>query len=87
MDKKFLHKVLDQIVNETRIDYEYMGGRVFVPFSYPFILFSFFHNVFPSTFPQLSKHCKDVYGLNHDEIKYVWREYKNNMKSEDRFDG
>ena len=33
------------------------------------------------------RHCKDVYGLNHDEIKYVWREYKNNMKSEDRFDG
>ena len=26
------------------------------------------------------RHCKDVYGLNHDEIKYVWREYKNIIK-------
>ena len=26
MDNKFLDKVVDQILSETRIDYEYMGG-------------------------------------------------------------
>jgi hypothetical protein len=44
MDKKFLNKVLDQIVRETEIDYE--NEKIFVPFlSLPFIfiysLFSF----------------------------------------------
>jgi hypothetical protein len=31
MDYKFLHKVLDQIVSETKIDYR-ERGKIFTPF-------------------------------------------------------
>ena len=78
MDKKFLNKVLDQIVRETRIDYR-GKGKIFVPFSprhYP-THFSFHFSSYRSNF---SHHCKNVYGLNDDEIRYVWNEYKKIIK-------
>ena len=59
MDYKFLHKVVDQLVYETTIDYE--NDRIFTPLSSP------------SSF---LKHCKEVYGLNEQEIEYVWKEYR-----------
>jgi hypothetical protein len=69
MDKRFLDKVLGQIVSETRIDYE--KEKVYTPFSYPHPAFTSgpFHHIF-------FKHCREVYGLNEDEIEYVWEEYK-----------
>ena len=30
------------------------------------------------------KHCRDVYGLNDDEIEYVWKEYKQIIKDKIR---
>jgi hypothetical protein len=30
-------------------------------------------NFSPSSF---LKHCKEVYGLNEQEIEYVWKEYR-----------
>ena len=80
MDYKFLHKVVDQIVSETIIDYE--KGEIQFPFSYsspflsPSLLFSRFLFVSPSLYLFFSKHCKNVYGLNEQEIEYVWTEYK-----------
>lgn len=80
MDKKFLNKVLDQIVRETEIDYE--NEKIFVPFlSLPFI---FIYSLFlsPSSYlPSFSKHCIDVYGLNKDEIQYVWYQFRNNINN------
>ena len=69
MDKKFLHRVIDQIVNETRIDGD--TEIIYPPFAPIFpvaINFNSYNNPF-------SKHCRDVYGLTHQEILYVWREY------------
>ena len=69
MDKKFLNKVLDQIVSETKIDYD---EESFLP---PFFNY-FSHNsvaLFSSPFspyPSFIIHCRDVYGLNKDEVKY-----------------
>ena len=80
MDKKFLDKVLDQIVSETEIDYE--KGII----HFPFINRSLFASSFnPPFFPSslslhLFKHCRDVYGLNNEESKYVWEEYKQIIK-------
>ena len=93
MDYKFLNKVIDQIVNETRIDYEYMGGRIFLPFLFSLPLyssvrplsFSFFLKSFSNYFTHFSKHCEDVYGLNKEETKYVWNEYRGIIK--DKIDG
>ncbi len=85
MDKKFLNKVVDQIVRETRIDYDM--GEIQFPFSpYPFpTLNPSYSPSFPPYFPlsfysEYSNHCRDVYGLNNEESKYVWEEYKRIIK-------
>ena len=95
MDYKFLDKVIDQIVNETTIDYDNEG--VNFPFSVhpisntypspvhrsPFSVFSSFSPPCHSPlflFLSFSNHCKDVYGLNLEEVSYVWKEYKDIIK-------
>ena len=71
MDYKFLDKVLDQIVSETEMDYE--KERAYTPF-FSFISTSFFSlSSYRSPF---TKHCKEVYGLNIQEIQYVWNNYR-----------
>ena len=74
MDKKFLDQVIDQIVRETTIDYD----RKLIGTTLHFIPFDFFSPSFTSSIYPLifSKHCRGVYGLNDDEVKYVWDEYK-----------
>ena len=86
MDKGFLDKVLGQIVSETKIND--IEERVYPPnsndtnsYSLPHpsssLLFFFFislkHYPLPTFF---YLHCRDVYGLNNEESKYVWEEYK-----------
>tara|TARA_B110000285_G_scaffold5637_1_gene5983 strand:- start:179 stop:442 length:264 start_codon:yes stop_codon:yes gene_type:complete len=80
MDYKFLNKVLGQLMSETRMDYEYMGGRIFIPFLPSFTLFSIFPISFSSYFTHFSEHCESVYGLNKEETKYVWNEYRGTIK-------
>ena len=86
MDKKFLNKVVSQIVSETRIDhYKYY---VYSPFAPPYTSLIFLQNpppfsssLSPSFVPDLFiKHCEYVYGLNKGEIEYVWNEYKQIIK-------
>ena len=82
MDYKFLNKVVDHIVRETIIDY--VWEEIQFPFSsrpYPTPL-SLIYN-FPSSL--FHKHCRGVYGLNDDEVKYVWKQYKRIIK--DKIDG
>ena len=79
MDKRFLIKVLDQIVSETTIDYE--KGEIQIPFSdisidIPHSLLLHHLDFHPFLF-LFSDHCKNVYGLNKEETEYVWEEYKN----------
>ena len=77
MDKRFLDKVVDQIVSETIVDID--DDKVTYPvklsiqvfYETPF-LFQISH--------EFIRHCEEVYGLNPDEIKYVWREYKSTLK-------
>ena len=68
MDKRYLDKVIDQIVSETEIDYE--KEKVYTTFSFP-------HPTFDSSpFSYIfTTHCKEVYGLNYEETEYVWNEY------------
>jgi len=75
MDNKFLNKVLDQIVRETEIDYD--EERLYTPYLSslpPLQRFSFPSPLLPPL--SFSKHCKEVYGLNDNEMEYVWNEYK-----------
>ena len=75
MDKKFLNKVLDQIVYETRIDYDRkVIGTPLHPIPFHILSPTFIRPTSPLIF---SRHCKGVYGLNEQEIDYVWEEYRN----------
>ena len=71
MDKKYLDKVIEQLVSETTIDYD--KGRIDSPFSV------FYHSdviIAPFSPYYFSKHCREVYGLNDLEVEYVWYGYK-----------
>ena len=84
MDKGFLNKVLDQIVRETEINdieervypphTQYLSTHsLSIPFGSLFYLISKYTYPLPTFF---YLHCRDVYGLNNEESKYVWEEYK-----------
>ena len=68
MNNKFLDKVIYQIISETRI----IGGKIHTPFSSVPSIYLLFSS-------SLSKHCKEVYSLNEQEIKYVWVKYKEGL--------
>tara|TARA_R110000765_G_scaffold374702_1_gene465269 strand:- start:43 stop:327 length:285 start_codon:yes stop_codon:yes gene_type:complete len=78
MNNKFLDKVYDQIISETRI----IDNKVYTPFLlFPFSpspSSSFFFSPSSSLFPtySFSSHCKEVYSLNYEETEYVWVKYK-----------
>ena len=78
MDKKYLDKVVDQIMSETTINYE--KEKVYTSFSFP-------HPTFASSpFSYIfTTHCKDVYGLNYEETEYVWDQFRQIIK--DKIDG
>ena len=81
MDKKFLHKVIDQIVSETRIDYNELSPTLYTPFLPSSLYLSPSFPPFPP-FPlsSFTNHCRDVYGLNNDEVDYVWDEIDTSEK-------
>ena len=74
MDYKFLNKVIDQLVSETRIDYD--RGVIESPFHFSSLFFSSFFSSFSFFLPSFVDHCRDVYGLNIQETEYVWKEYR-----------
>ena len=78
MDKKYLDKVVDQIMSETTINYE--KEKVYTSFSFP-------HPTFASSpFSYIfTTHCKEVYGLNYEETEYLWDQFRQIIK--DKIDG
>ena len=87
MDKKFLNRVLDQIVSETTIDYDKETIRtpfpLISPNAFARYLFTPRSPIFwvqPSPFISFVSHCRDVYGLNDDEIDYVWVKWRDTIK-------
>ena len=87
MDKKFLNRVLDQLVSETTIDYDKETIRTPFPLINPnaFARYLFtsgspiFHRQ-PSPFISFISHCRDVYGLNDDEVNYIWVKWRDIIK-------
>jgi len=78
LDKEFLDKVVNQIVSETRIDYD--KEEIYTPY-FPIIHFThrrtiLLFSILFSSSPYLSSHCKDVYGIKDDqEIEYISTKY------------
>ena len=66
MNNKFLNRVVGQIVKETIMDCRAL---------------SYSRNTCWSAF-FFSCHCKNVYALNEQEIKYVYEEYKDKINKE-----
>ena len=80
MDKNYLDKVVDQIVRETRIDRD--ERSVYTPFSFIYggemrvSIWNYSHLDLGFPPHYFSHHCKEVYGLNEDETRYVWDNYQ-----------
>ena len=87
MDKKFLDRVIDQVVNETTIDYDKETIRTPFPLINPnaFARYLFtsrspiFHRQ-PSPFISFISHYRDVYRLNDDEVNYIWVKWRDIIK-------
>ena len=83
MNIKFLDKVVDQIVSETRI----IDTKLYTPFFPPplsLLHLPFSFSLHPSSFylPSLFyNHCKCIYSLNEQETEYVWDKYKEGIVS------
>jgi hypothetical protein len=76
VDYKFLHKVIDQIISETRIDDKGLVHTPFTPSSPPFFLY------LSRTHPLIFyNHCKGIYSLNEQETEYVWIKYKEGIRT------
>ena len=84
-NKKYLNKVLDHMVRGTEIDYD--QEKIYFPFSTsltlstPYLRFSpFFSLIFLPSPIAFSSYCKNQFGLTEDEIRYVWKIYKDIIK-------
>jgi hypothetical protein len=71
--KKYLDKVVDMVVRETRIDYD--DQRIYTPF----IKFNNLSLPLPYTIIYFSQ-SHNTYGIVGDEIEYVWTKYTNIIK-------
>ena len=80
LDVKYLNNIVNQIVFETGIDYG--RKKLYPPDSngseYSFSFLDYLTPYIPSFFDE---QCKDVYGLNFKETRYVWKEYKKNIRN------
>jgi len=83
MDKRFLNKVIEQIVSETTLDFNLGEVTFFFP-TYNYAPFDYFTTHIPNYWPKFNpfiKHCKEVYGLyDEEEIQYVWDMVKSIIK-------
>ena len=80
LDVKYLNNIVNQIVFETGIDY---GRKKLYPpdpkgSEYSFSFLDYLTPYIPSFFDEQGK---DVYGLNFKETRYVWKEYKKNIRN------
>ena len=86
MDKKFLDKVIDQIVSETEISKRKSQSLVLTPFSQRVFsshefsqgkdLNSRYSDV-KALYHYFSIHCQDIYGLDSSEMVYAFQKYRN----------
>ena len=86
MDKKFLNKVVDQIVRETIISKRRSITGIRTPFSqrtfsaHDFSQGNDLHTKYSDVSAlshYFSTHCQDVYGLDDTEISYAFQKYRN----------
>ena len=80
MDKKYLDKVLEQLVSETKITDFDKGYEAYIDAPFRTGGFLTARHMLYSAYWKYCKHCKNVYGLNEEEVLYVWEEYSRIIK-------
>jgi hypothetical protein len=76
-NKKYLDKVLEHMVKKTKIDYG--EEEVLTPFARP-LHFSLNPHSFLYLKPFLNiSYTKNHFGLTDDEIRYIFKQYKENI--------
>ena len=79
LNNKFLDKVIEQIISETRI----IDNKVYTPFSSLPLSFLTISSLINSSLSFslfiFSSHCKEVYSLNNKDTEYVWEKYKKGL--------
>ena len=89
MENNYLDKVVEQIVRETRIDRD--ERKIYTPFNYihrgvmELSIWNYSHLDLDFPPHYFEEHLEDVYGLNEDEIDYVWTNYQRIIR--DKRDG
>jgi len=77
-EDNFLNTIVDQLVSETEIDYE--ENKMKAPFIYTYerhwFSFPLPYSIFVPVTTQFFNHCRDVYGITNEEIRYVWKNYE-----------
>ena len=83
--KIFLDRVVKLLVDDTEIDYN--KGELLFPYrlygSFPikFRDTKYFPSYFSRDTPKIvKKYCTNNYGLNEEEIDFVWKEYKDSIR-------
>lgn len=86
MDKRFLDKVIDQILYETELKYGPFNNREQWYVKFPFSDSPWEYDIFTNYSFQIvvgnefTTHCRDIYGLNNDEINYTIKEFGRKLK-------
>jgi len=77
VNKKYLDKVIEHLVRDTKMDYE--NGVIYL-LHIPILAWSSLdytlHSDFKHAFFDFKKYCKNTFGLTEEENIFVWREYK-----------
>jgi hypothetical protein len=69
-----LNKIVDQLVGESKIDYE--ENVVYPPYPSHLAPYNLYPPYYYDTPDLFTIHCRNIYGLTEPEIEYVWEEYK-----------
>lgn len=76
--KIFLDKVVKLLVGDTILDYD--KKKIYPSYLRPTQFYFFDTFIFLRHTHSFSEYCKSTYGLTDEEIKYVWKIYKDIIK-------
>ena len=91
-EDNFLGTIVNQLVDETEIEYEYGRPHIsgfpdpaFTPDTFFSVNRDLSQNLFGDLFKSFWRHCRSVYGLTDPEIQKVWWPYKKEILNKINF--
>jgi hypothetical protein len=79
--EKYINYIVDDLVKDTRIDYDEKRIDTIFPLVYPHASFSFFlklsfHQIGNATY----EHIENKYGVREEELPKIWMVYKGRIE-------